>query len=232
MKKIIIAESMKPLLEQDSDFAKRTDVTMLVAGTNDDLLSIHQREKANLIIAQMNMQGTDSETVFAKIRNEASLRKVSLILACSGNRKEIERAERCHPNAMLTLPVESNQLLRKTKELLDIPQRESYRVLLSVNVEGNSRDRAFFCRSENISATGMLLETERVLAPGERIVCSFFLPESKQIVVTGEVVRKIEQAKKSEINHYGVRFEKVAEGTKKAIEHFISKKLHHPKQKF
>ncbi len=226
MKKILIAEPLRSFLEKEKNFLHRADVQMFYAATNDEMLSIHSAEKVNLIITQPDMPGTPTDQLFTAIRSNESLRKVSLIIVCSEKQADRERAQLCSPNVILTLPFDTVELLKKAQHLLDIPWRESYRVLLSVNIEGNSRDKAFFCRSENISATGLLLETDKSLNEGDRLICSFFLPESKQITATGQVVRAMKQSDKSPTRQYGVKFDRLMPDAKTAIEVFVERKAH------
>ncbi len=224
MKKILIAEPLRSSLEKEKSFLQRADVKMFFAATNDEIMSIHSAEKVNLIVTQLVMAGIPTEQLFAAIRTDDALRKVSLIIVCPDKPGDRERAQQCSPNVILTLPLDTGELLKKTQHLLNIPWRESYRVLLSVNIEGNSRDKAFFCRSENISTTGLLLETDKVLREGDRLICSFFLPESKQINAAGEVVRAMKQSDKTVTRQYGVKFDRLLPDAKSAIEGFVAKK--------
>ncbi len=224
MKKILIAEPLRSSLEKEKNFLHRADVTMLFAATNDELLSVHSTEKVNLIITQTELAGMPTDRLFSEIRSDDTLRKVSLIIVCSDKPGDHERAQQCSPNIIMTLPLDTGELLKKAQHLLNIPWRESYRVLLSVNIEGNSRDKAFFCRSENISATGLLLETDKSLQEGDRLICSFFLPESKQITATGEVVRAMKQSAKTATRQYGVKFDRLLPEAKAAIESFVARK--------
>ncbi|HUI46342.1 MAG TPA: PilZ domain-containing protein [Nitrospirota bacterium] len=224
MKKILISDTFKSLFEKEKNFMMRSDVKLYTAASNDELLSVHRTEKVNLIIASLDAPGVRPEDLFLEIRKVEELRRVSLIMISHDKPADKARAERCSPNVLLTFPVDVRLLLEKSRNLLNIPARESYRVLLSVNINGRSKDQAFFCRSENISTTGLLLETDRAIQEGDRLTCSFFLPESQQINVPGEVVRKIVQDDKSGAKRYGVRFEKMNIETRNAIESFIQKK--------
>jgi DNA-binding response OmpR family regulator len=224
MKKVIIVEALRPYLEKEKSFLHRADIKTFTVATNDELWAVHKAENANLIITQTDMAGMASEKLFAAIRGDNVLRKVSLIVVCADRPGDRERAQQCNPNVIFTVPLNTGELLEKVQHLLDIPWRESYRVLLSVNIEGNSRDKAFFCRSENISTTGLLLETDKSLKEGDRLICSFFLPESKQITATGEIVRAMIQSEKSNAKKYGVRFDKLLPDAKSAIEVFVTKK--------
>jgi len=224
MKKILIAEEIKSEIEQALAFLKREDIQVFTAATNDDLLKIHQRERAGLIIAALNAPGMTSEDLYAAIRKDRDLRTVSVILVCPDTPADVERGKQCNANAVMTLPIDVSRLRNKVQQLLDISWRESYRVLLSVSIEGTSKDRAFFCKSENLSTTGMLMETERELEKGDRVQCSFFLPDSKQVRTSGEVMRVIEQAAGSKTNRYGVKFDHLPAEAKAAIEDFVEKK--------
>ena len=54
------------------------------AATNDDILAVHQAEKVNLIISQLNMPGMKSERLYTAIRKNGELRQVSLIMLHNG----------------------------------------------------------------------------------------------------------------------------------------------------
>jgi PilZ domain len=224
MKKIIISEAIADGIDKGSGILQRENVKLFTAKTNDEILSIHRAEKVDLIISQVDLPGTTSEQLFAMIRNDNALCSVSLILFCLYRPGQRERAERCNPNVIMTLPVNKSLLLEKAGSLLAIPSRKSYRVLLNVSLDGGSGGASFFCRSENISATGLLLETERSLAQGDRLTCSFFLPGTKQITVAAEVMRMVSHADKSGTKLYGVRFGKIPPEDVAAIEAFVKKK--------
>src|SRR5512147_1756857 len=174
MKKVLIADALKSDLTRGKSFLSRTSVKLFTAATNDDILSVHRAENVDLIISQLDMPGMKDDQLYTAIRKDGVLRKVSVIMLCNGTPDERERAEQCTANVVLTLPVDAALLLEKAQDLLDISWRESYRVLLSVSIAGTSSESAFFCRSENISATGLLVETDRALKEGDRVVCSFF----------------------------------------------------------
>ena len=226
MKKILIADVLKSLLAKEKSFLDRASVKTFTAPTNDDILAVHRAEQVDLIITQLDMPGMKSDQLYAAIRNDGELRKVSLIMLCNGRPGDREHAERCTANAVMTQPVDPAFLLKKAQDLLDISWRESYRVLLSVNITGTSKESAFFCRSENISTTGLLVETDRGLKEGDRVVCSFFLPGARQIIAPGAVVRSLDSAQKAGQRRYGVKFDKLTPEAKSAIEAFVEKRGH------
>lgn len=222
MKKILIDKALYSNLDKYETILKRADVRVFVAETNDEILSLHQQEKIDLIISRLDAPGTPAERIYGEIRNDPELRAVSLILVCGDRPSDKIRAERCGANAVVPRPAAREGLLDKVNSFLHVSARGSYRVLLSVSIEAE-KEKSFFCRSENISVTGMLLETDRVLSVGDRLNCSFFLPGAKQIEVSGEVVREL-NAEKAGKKQYGMKFTKISATDAAAINAFIRKK--------
>jgi DNA-binding response OmpR family regulator len=225
MKKILIAETLRAYLAKEKNFLRREDIIVYSAATTDDLLKIHRSEKVNLIISQIDMPGMSAEQLCAQIRNDEALRQVSILMISPDKSTDRERASRCKPNAIMTLPIDTAQLLEKAQLLLDIPRRGSFRVLLSVAIEGDDKGNAFFCGSENISPTGLLIETDRVISKNDRVTCKFFLPDSEQIVVSGEVVRIMKRDAGKNANQYGIRFLKIDQKAQTSIASFIKERM-------
>ncbi len=224
MKKILVTKNLMTILGKEKRLFNREDIKLFSAATTEDVLSIHRAEKVDIIVAELHAPGMKSEELCSAIRSDKVLSKVSMIILCPDNAADIEKSARCKANAVLTLPVDTAQLLEKVRQLLDISWRESYRVLVSVSVSGTSKDKSFFCRSENISITGMLVETEKVFEKGDQLSCSFFLPDSAQIKTTGEIVRVMKQVAGSKTCQYGIRFSALSAEAKSAIDVFIERK--------
>ena len=226
MKKILVTDDVARIISKEKSFLDREGVNLLMVATNDDVLPVHRAEKTNVIITTLKSPGMKSEELCSAIRSDDALRKVSIIMICQDNAADIERCAQCKANVVLTMPVDPAVLLEKVRQLLEISWRESYRVLVSVMIEGSNKDRPFFGRSGNISTTGILVESEKVLEKGDHLMCSFFLPGSAQIKANGEIVRVMKQAGGAKIYEYGVRFSELATEARSAIEEFVERKSH------
>jgi c-di-GMP-binding flagellar brake protein YcgR len=110
----------------------------------------------------------------------------------------------------------------KAQQLLQVAGRETLRVLLSANVDSLADDGAFFCRTLNISATGMLIETNKQLAEGTRLTCSFYLPNAKKIRVAAKIVRAA-AVPGDEDRQYGLMFADITPEAKKLLVDYIVK---------
>ncbi len=73
---------------------------------------------------------------------------------------------------------------------------------------------------ENISTTGLLLQTDNDLQEGTGLSISFFLPKSKRIMTNGQIVRVI-HGKKGDGVLYGVRFDGIDVKMQRDIEQFV-----------
>ncbi|HXY54439.1 MAG TPA: PilZ domain-containing protein [Nitrospirota bacterium] len=224
MKKIIIAQDISSILQQKNSFLQRADIKVFTAASNDELLKIHRDERADLIITQLDMPGMATEKFCSLVRGDSELGAVSIIMICTNNSADIELSSRCRANAVILRPISPALILAKAQQLLDITWRETYRVLISLSVDGNTNDTPFFCRSQNISTSGMLIETDKTIPHGDRVICSFFLPESIRIQATGEIVRIPQQATGATLKQYGVKFSNLTHEAKQALEAFVEKK--------
>ena len=224
MKKIIIPYDISRILQQKNSFLQRVDIKVFTAASNDEALKIHREERANLIITQIDMPGMATEKFCSLVRGDAELSAVSIIMICTNHGADIELSSRCGANAVILRPINAALILARAQKLLDITWRETYRVLISLSVDGNAKDTPFFCRSQNISTSGMLIETDKIIPHGDRVICSFFLPESIRIQATGEIVRIPQQPTGATLKQYGVKFSNLTHEAKQALEAFVEKK--------
>lgn len=224
MKKVLVAQELHALLKNENSVLNRADFSIFTAATNDELLKVHRAEQVHLIITQLDMPGMPTEQFCSAVREEADLRAVSLIMVCGNNPAAIEKSSRCRANAVLLRPVHPLLLVVKAQQLLEIASRDTYRVLLSATIEGRSREDSFFCRSRNISATGILIETDKTLTEGAHLSFSFFLPDAKQVQASGKIVRTLAQTPGEKSNQYGLMFTGIAPEAKQRLMEFIEKK--------
>ena len=124
MKKILIANDLKKHLAASSSFLNDADISVYAAATNDELLSLHREEKANLIITHLEMPGIKNVDLFRIIRNNKDLRDVSVIMICKGNLANRELCKQCGANAIITLPVDTDLLRSKVRQFLNISPRK------------------------------------------------------------------------------------------------------------
>jgi len=225
MKKVLIAQEVSAVLLQKNSFLNRADVSVFTAASNDEALQVHRAQKVDLIITQLDMPGMAIERFSSQIGEELKSRRILMIMVCPNNTGAVEQCSRCGAHAVIFRPINPPLLLAKAQQLLDISWRETFRVLLNATVEGKTGNDAFFCRSEDVSPSGMLIETEKTLIPGGRVICSLMLPDGTKVQATGEVIRSLQQPSGTGSNRYGIRFSTLPPETRRILDGLVDKKV-------
>jgi DNA-binding response OmpR family regulator len=203
MKKIIVTDTLRDFIEKQAGLFMGQGYKTFFVKSGEEALNVHRNEKADLIIIEPDFPDLTCEQFCSVIREDEVLKRVSTLVVCSDKLSEIERCQRCGANDYIQ-PLTPTIFLRKATRLLNVSERTSYRVIVKVSRKEGDETTHFFCTSQNVSTSGILLETDRVLNKGEKVSCSFFLPNSVRVVSQGEVVRIVEREDGS--NKYGVKF--------------------------
>jgi DNA-binding response OmpR family regulator len=220
MKKIVMVHELYALLWLDTTFLNREDIRVFVASTNDEALTIHQAEHMDLIVTKFDLPGLPTEEFCSLVRDSQALRTVSLIVTCTDNPDSIRASSRCRANAVLLEPVYPDMLVAKAQQLLSVAERERLRVLLSAQVESRTDSESFPCRTLNVSVSGMLVETERLLAVGTSLACQFSLPNAKKIKAACRIVRSLELTA-GEGYQYGLIFADISDSDRQAVDEYV-----------
>jgi CheY-like chemotaxis protein len=226
MKKLLMAESLKPFMASTLNFLRRAEISVFTAASNDDILKLHITDSASLIMTDLDMPGMSCETLIHTIRRSESMRNVSIILICDDVKEERDRCAKSGANAVVTRPIDPMLLAEKAQRLLEVAPRRAYRVVLNVAMEGRHGNRPFICSSQNISTKGMLIRSAEVFSPGEHIDCSFYLPDGTRLTASGRIVRIVKRPPGSDANHYGIQFTTLTPVAQQAISFFVARE--HP----
>ncbi|MBI4823998.1 MAG: response regulator [Nitrospirae bacterium] len=220
-KKILIVDDLRPFIEQEKNILSRADFQLFTASSGREALEIHKTEKVDIIIADLDMPEVPGDELSRAIREDKTLKKVSIIIVCTKKASDIERCARCGANTYITRPLKGEELLEKVHNLLDVPLRKDIRVLIKVAIKGRFGSEPFFCTSQDISKSGILIETDKTLAKGDIVICSFFMPYEERIVADCEVVRVMKTG--SSLYCYGARFINLNPEYESVIERYVKK---------
>ncbi len=225
IKKIIIANGIKSVIEKGESFFNRENIRIFTAASNEEALSIHKNEQVDLIITHLDSPQMDGETLCSLIRDDITLRRVSIIMVYSSIKPSTERRSACRANVFIREPINLSILSEKAHQLLNIAQREYLRAPVAVKVHGKYKNKPFLCISENISASGMLFQSEKIIDKGDAIICSFFLPNSVHIITDAEVARFVKKKIEFDTHYYGIKFLNLKNKDKSAIETYTKEEL-------
>jgi DNA-binding response OmpR family regulator len=224
MKKIIIAENLLPVFDSNNSIFRRGGITFFTAQSSEEIVKLHAVENADLIIAAQALPPMGAVKLCAAIRSDGMLKKVSIIVTGDNSGENGAAFLEAGANAFIPAPIDAVALFSKVSELLLVPQRKDMRVLLRASVKGQEGDVSFFAASQNISISGMMLETDRSLLPGERLTCSFNIAHSE--IKASCMVMRADKASSGR-RRYGVNFLNLDTKSLIIIENFVKAQARH-----
>jgi CheY-like chemotaxis protein len=216
---LLVDHSRGALLFQETILRRReAHVSTALAGTEG--LQKAREEQPQLIMFGFDLFDMSAPEFCREIRADERTRGISLLFVCdreNGTHEELCIAAGC--NDVIYRPLQRHDLDLKITRLTTIPTRRDLRTLTRIEVSLEKDGRFLIGRSLNISATGMLLELDRVL-PGEgRVRLHFYLPgEPKPMQVTAEVLRAEFVGITAK---YGLHFVEFTEEERDRVEQFV-----------
>ncbi len=223
MKKVLLADGLKKPIVGENGFLERAGVGVFTAATNDEILRVHTKEKLDLIVTKLELPGMKSEELFSRIRKNKELRDVSVIILGKDTLAHRKRVRQCKANAFFTMPVKPLLLRMKMQQFLSIAPRKSYRAALAIAISGRFKSKPLSFRTENISASGMLISAEEPLAKGDGVFFSFFLPDGSHVTGYGEIARVDKVPGSPGVFLYGIKYTDIGPDVKALIEAAVSK---------
>lgn len=223
MKKLLFTGDLLQIIDKDEGVLSRKDFITFRAASAHEAIALHRDEEMDVIISGAELQDMSGYELCRLIREDEEMKGVSIILVCSNRESDRGKCTESGANECLTYPLDPHELFQKIVKLLDVPVRKHTRVLIKVSVKGKFKTEPFFGMTQDMSTSGLLLETDKVLAKGDAIECAFFVPNADRILAEGEVMRVIKT--EESVMKYGVRFRGLQLDSKKAIEAFIKARV-------
>ena len=216
---LLVDHSRGALLFQETILRRREAViSTALAGTEG--LQKAREELPQLIMFGFDLFDMSAPEFCREIRSDARTRGISLLLVCerdNGQHEELCLAAGC--NDVIYRPLQRHDLDAKITRLTTIPTRRDLRTLTRIEVSLEKNGRFLIGRSLNISATGMLLELDRVLPGDGKLRLHFYLPgEQKPMQVEAQVLRAEFVGTMAK---YGLHFVEVNKEERERIEKFV-----------
>jgi CheY-like chemotaxis protein len=216
---LLVDHSRGSLLFQES-ILRRREASIVTALTGTAGIEIARNDQPQLIMFAFDLFDMTAPEFCREVRADAVTRAMSLLLVCE--RESPEHAELCLSagcNDVIYRPLQRHELDSKIARLTTIPSRRELRTLTRIEVSVEKNGRFIIGRSMNISASGMLLEVDRVL-PGEgKLRLHFYLPgDPKPLQMECEVLRAEFTGGTAK---YGVSFSAANDEERERIERFV-----------
>lgn len=217
MLKILVTETLEKYVQNLQNILPSADIWINVASSAEEMVEIHRYEDFDLLILELSTPQMGGDTLCTTIREDSTLKDVSIILVSPDREDAKDRCVSCGANYIITEPVSQDAFISKVSNLIKVPERKTLRVLMNITVNCDHNDH-FYSTSRNISSNGILLETNRKLDLKTSLNFSFLL-KMKRINVNGEVVRSEQKA--PNLYYYGIRFTDIDPSTRAFIDDFV-----------
>lgn len=120
------------------------------------------------------------------------------------------------------IPVDKQQLFSTLAKVLKIPERRSFRIIITIQPRGSSL--RYTGMSIDFSETGLAFSCRATFEKGQKIVVTFVNPKGRnRIILEGEIVR-MKSSLADDESFYGVSFVNMTERVRKDLLRFIKGK--------
>jgi response regulator RpfG family c-di-GMP phosphodiesterase len=218
--RILLVDHSRGSLAFQETILRRRGVAISTALAGSEGLLKAKSETPNLIIFAFDLFDMTAPEFCREIRGHDTTKAISLLLVC--DREANEHGDLCLSagcNDVIFRPLQRRDLDEKVERLTSIPVRRQLRTITKIEVSLEKNGRFVLGRSLNISATGMLIEVDRVLPGEENVRLHFFLPgDPKPLQIEAEILRAEFSGTMAK---YGLKFMNANPEERERIEHFV-----------
>jgi type IV pilus assembly protein PilZ len=189
-------------------------------------LEMIRKLKPALVILGYELQDLPAGEVVRRIKKSPQSRNIPVIILYDPTSDREGEILGLPCDEALARPIDTETLVRKISERLNIPLRRHNRIAIDMDVDcahHDSRVRGF---ARNISEGGVFIETNDTVDVGASLTLSFTLPgQPGPLTVPGQVVRRIELERDFRFG-LGVEFGQLqADSRQQILEFLIHKSL-------
>jgi DNA-binding response OmpR family regulator len=224
MKKVLLVSSSKSFLERNTNLLMNKGFQFFTANCGTEAFRQHGAHGFDLILCDLELEDMDGCRLCSEVRQGHDPQPVPVILICHDNVECLTKVKQSDASAILLRPVNPTHLLITIGSFIDMQLARNRRVVFSAPVSIKALDHEFVCAARDLSVSGILLEAEKQLAKGSRIICQFFLPNESVIQQEGEVIRSFTSSAGK--MRYGVKFIDPPLSCRRAIEKYIATNNH------
>jgi CheY-like chemotaxis protein len=220
--RILLVDHSRGALAYQETILRRRDAIVSTALAGSEGLQKAREERPQLIIFGYDLFDMSGPEFCRAVRGEETTRSVSLLLV--SDRDKPDHADLCFAagcNDVIYRPLQRHELDEKVEKLTAIPVRRQLRTITRIEVSLEKNGRFVLGRSLNISATGMLIEVDRVLTNEGVLRINFYLPGDPVPLHADVEILRAEFS--GTMARYGLRFLNLGPQEKERIEHFVNR---------
>jgi len=201
----------------------RQKLTVVQVTSYEDAVMYANAARVELVILGIEPTTMSLEEVIRTIRSQSSASKMAslLVLAQPGNEDNARQLIGHGVNRVMLTVDPPKFVALQVAELLAIPPRATLRLSTRMLVEVEDGFEMALGAVVNISAAGLLLETEADLEPGQHVIISIDIgPQLEPVAAKAEIVRKADPEREG-IEGIGAQFLSFAGDSQKQLESIL-----------
>jgi len=217
---ILVAGVPRDSFEEFAPVLDRDKLTVVQVTSYEDAVMYARAARVELVVLGVEPTTMSLEDAIRTIRSESSAsKKASLLILAEPGTEDLARGFIDHGVNRVMLTVDPPKFIAlQVAELLEIPPRATLRLGTRMLVEVEDGFEMALGAVVNVSAAGLLLETEADLEPGQHVVISIEIdPQVEPVAAKAEVVRKADPEREG-IEGVGARFLSFAGDSQKRLE--------------
>jgi CheY-like chemotaxis protein len=227
-KVVLLVDDSKLMLQMEEAVLGKEHYQLLRATTGKEAMNLIRSEKPSLVLLDFYLPDVTGEEVAKAIRANPDTAHTSIIMVTvDGSPEQQEKCFRAGCNDFILKPLDHGMLRHKVERLMSIAPRTPYRILVKITPLGKGAQAGAFVfgSSVNISATGMLVESEKSFEVGQELDVQFYLIGVPQAVSARGAVVRVDEKGFLRSKAYGILFKEVTPEVRAAIEQMVAGKL-------
>lgn len=221
-KKLLLVDDARIFLEVEKALFQRTGAQIFTASTGTEALKSVLTIKPDIVLLDFMLPEINGDKVCAQIKRNPSTSDIPVVMVTTrGKPEDVEICRRAGCDDFVTKPINHQDLLAKVSQLLKIPFRHSFRILIRLEAILEKGD-VFFGSSVDLSKGGMLVECNHEFGEGDEVRLRFFLPGYQEIAVAGKIMR-VEKLVLQKFR-YGVQFKGLSVPEQQAVSNFVAQR--------
>jgi CheY-like chemotaxis protein len=222
---VLVAGGPRGSFAEFAPVLDRDKLTVVRVASYEDAVMYAQTAQVELVIFAIEATTMSLEDAIRAIRsNRSASNKASLlVLAEPGTEDKVRELVGRGVNRVMLTVDPSKYIALQVAELLEIPPRATLRLSTRMLVEVEDGFEIALGAVVNVSATGLLLETDADLEPGQHVVISIDIdPQVEPVAAKAEVVRRANPEREG-IEGFGARFLSFAGDSQQRLETILGR---------
>ena len=184
-----------------------------------------KRGNIDVIVINYDYKEIDAVSLCDHFKTHSATSEIPVIFTSVQSLPKKVAQRESGPDLFVETPVPREYFIEQIRTLLEEKTRETSRVTHPGFATFEWKGKTVECPIQDISRSGILLETDLPLDPGMSITINFEIPGyRKPIRVDGEVVRRIAGDSRRDVAAgIGIRFDEFSGDSQKRLEKYIAK---------